>query len=110
MTDDKRKSDFDKSVARSKKWREIKTGIGMVIGFVVIAFFWYAYMFGTGTESCTAAYVNGKYGEGREAVERLKDQCGSITKVEALDDVTRISNKIDPSETNSLRADILTYW
>lgn len=109
MTDEKQRK-FDEAVARTRRRRELKATIGTIAALIFIGFFWYMYMFGSGTESCTAAYVNGKYGEGRDAVEQLKDECGSMTKNEALDDVTRVSNNINPSETNNLRADILTYW
>lgn len=101
---------FEEGLARTKKIREIKTGISIAVGLVFVLFFWYAYMFGSGAESCTAAYVNGKYGEGREAVQQFKDECSTMSKYEALDDVTKVSNNINSSETERLRTDILNYW
>lgn len=106
MTDEGKRK-FNEAVAKSKRWREIKTGAGMVAGLIVIVLFWYMYAFGTGTESCFSAYAQGHYGEGRAAVEQFKDECSDLTKDQAISEIISIT---ESPETSELVNDIQLYW
>lgn len=79
----------------------------MIVGLLFVLLFWYMYTFGGGTESCFSAYARGHYGEGREAVEQFKDECGDLTKDQAISEIISIT---EPPETSDLVNDIQLYW